>query len=79
MSIFDEDYRRCAFCKEMEAVYTSQTTSRALFKYSTRRYTHASCGVKRMGERDLRNKLPEFQARELTDRLERILKPGGGK
>ena len=79
MEIFDDDYRHCAFCKEMEATYTAHGTSRVLFKYSTRRYTHASCAVKRMGERALRGKLGEIQARELTERLLRILKLGGGK
>ncbi len=79
MGFRDNEYRTCAFCKETEPRYNFEREETVLFKYSTRRYAHASCGVKRIGEVEFRKKLPEVDRRAFDDRMLMILRPGRGK
>lgn len=45
---WDNDYRICSVCKKMDVVF--RDGNYVLFHYSTRRYAHAACMVRKHGK-----------------------------
>lgn len=74
---FDLNYRTCAFCKRQDFEYKTDD-GYILFKYSTRRYAHASCGSDRFGYKEFKAMIPKHMHRDYDTRsvIEAPLKGG---
>jgi len=60
---FETEYRQCSLCKrdDVRWRYHGTPSGYALLKYSTRRYAHRACLIRRFGVERAKGMIPEHE------------------